>query len=133
MFGAGAMGVIVKRAIQSDIKGIFEIAGFLDDNKNLQGKKLDGIPICNPKVLKQSFIRKNKIDALIFAIKEVSSEKKSMVLSSALDLGLEVLEPPTVDTWLNGRFQIQQIKKVSWKISSDVILYNLIWTLLRKD
>lgn len=127
VFGAGAMGVIVKRAIQSDIKGMFEIAGFLDDNKNLQGKNLDGVPIRNPKVLKQSYIRKNKIDALIFAIKEVSSEKKSMVLSAALDLGLEVLEPPTVDTWLNGRLQIQHIKKVKLEdlLGRDPIQLNM--------
>ncbi len=127
IFGAGEMGVIVKRAIQSDIKGIFEIAGFLDENKKLQRKKLDGIPICNPKVLKQSFIKKNNIDALIFAIKEVSSEKKSMILSSALDLGLDVLEPPTVDTWLNGHLQIQQIKKVKLEdlLGRDPIQLNM--------
>jgi len=127
VFGAGSMGVTVKRAVRSDIKGIYDITGFLDDNKKLQGKKLDGIQIYNPKILNPPFIRKNKIDAMIFAINDISSEKKSKILGLALNLGLEVLEPPTVDTWLNGRFQIQQIKKVKLEdlLGRDSIQLNM--------
>lgn len=112
IYGAGDMGVTVKSVIQSDVKGIFEIAGFMDDNKQLQGKKLDGFPVCSQNILRPGYIKKNRINALIFAIKDISPDKKSSVMAAALNLGMEVLEPPTVDTWLNDRFQINQIERV---------------------
>ena len=127
VFGAGEMGATVKMVIQSDPNSVFQIIGFLDENNSLQGKKLDGIPVCSPGFLKPSFIRKNKIDSMIFAIKDISSEKKSLILNCALDLGLEILEPPSVDTWLNGRFQAHQIKKVKLEelLGRDPIQLNM--------
>jgi FlaA1/EpsC-like NDP-sugar epimerase len=112
VFGAGAMGIIVKRVIQSDEQCKYRIAAFLDDNKNLHGKHLDGIPVYNPNILTQSFVSKHQFDGLIFAIRHMPAQKKSQVLANALNLGLEVLEPPSVDTWLNGDFKIRDLKKV---------------------
>jgi FlaA1/EpsC-like NDP-sugar epimerase len=113
IFGAGAMGVIVKRVIQSDVKSDYQIAGFLDGNKKLQGKKLTGIPVYNPNILTEKFLKKHDIDAMIFAIKEISPVEKSKIIRSAIDLGLLVLETPAVESWLNGQFHINQIHKVN--------------------
>jgi FlaA1/EpsC-like NDP-sugar epimerase len=112
IFGAEEMGAVVKRVIQSDDNSIYQIVGFMDENKNLKGKKLDGIEVYSPLVLTPSFIKKHKIDVFIFAISELSSGKKSKLIQRALDLGLEVLEPPSIDTWMNGKFQIHQIQKI---------------------
>ncbi len=112
IFGAGTLGFVVKRVIYSDANGSFQIAGFLDNDKKLQGKKLNGIPVYNPKILTGDFVEKNNIEAIIFATNEITPADKSIVIRSSLDLGLEVLEAPTVDTWLNGQFHVQQIKKV---------------------
>lgn len=112
IFGAGALGVIVKRVIQSDINGNYQIIGFLDYNRNLQGKKMNGIPVYNPRILSAPFIKKNRIEALIFAIDEISPVEKSNIFRTSLDLGIEVLESPSLDTWLNGQFHVHQIHKV---------------------
>jgi FlaA1/EpsC-like NDP-sugar epimerase len=112
VYGAGAMGLIVNRVIQSDRNCKYRIAGYLDENKYLHGKYLDGIPVYNPKVLTPAFLTKHQFDAMIFAIRDITAEKKSTILGHALNLGLEVLEPPSVDTWLNGDFKIHEIKKV---------------------
>ena len=112
VFGAGMMGITVKRVIQSDEYCNYRIAGFLDDNKSLHGKHIEGIRVYDPRALTPAFIKENNLDAMIFAIVNVTAEKKCKVLSKALSLGLEVLEPPSVDTWLNDDFKIQQIHKV---------------------
>jgi FlaA1/EpsC-like NDP-sugar epimerase len=112
IYGAGATGVIVKRVIQSDVRGGYQIAGFVDRNKNLQGKKLNGIEVYSPNILTEAFIRRNKIETLIFAIKNISPGEKSEIVRSALDTGLEVLDIPPVDSWLDGQLQINQIHKV---------------------
>jgi FlaA1/EpsC-like NDP-sugar epimerase len=127
IFGAGATGIIVKRVIQSDVQGGYQIAGFLDNNKKLQGKKLNGIPVYNPNILSTNFLLKHKIETLIFAIKDISPGEKSEIIRSALDVGLEVLDTPSVDNWLNGQLQIRQIRKVQLKdlLGRDPIKLNL--------
>lgn len=112
IFGAGAMGVIVKRVIQSDVQSNYQIAGFLDNSKKLQGKKLNGIPVYSPKILSNEFLSKHNIKTFIFAIKNISASEKSEILHVVLELGLEVLETPAVDKWLNGQLHMSQIQKV---------------------
>jgi FlaA1/EpsC-like NDP-sugar epimerase len=115
IYGAGDMGVIVKRVINSDIKSGYQISGFLDYSRKLQGKKLNEIPVYNPNVLNSTFLRKHKIDTLIFAIEKISPTSKSEIIRTAIDLGLEILDTPPVDKWLNGQLQMRQIQKVNIK------------------
>ena len=112
VYGAGEMGAAVKRVIHSDDNGIYQVAGFHDDNKTRHGKMLDGVHIYGPEALTQAFIRKNSIEAFIIAIKNITPEKKSEAIRAALCLGLDVLEPPSVETWINGQFPSHQIHKV---------------------
>jgi len=53
--------------------------------------------------------------------------KKSDIIRSSLDLGLEVLEAPSVDTWLNGQFNLHQIRKVKLEdlLGRDPIQLNM--------
>jgi FlaA1/EpsC-like NDP-sugar epimerase len=127
IFGAGALGVIVKRLIQSDVKSEYQIAGFLDNDKKLQGKKINGIPVFNPKILSEEFLNKHKVVTLIFAINDISPSEKSEIIRSALNLGIEVRETPSVDTWLNGKLQIKQIQKVKLEdlLGRDPIKLNM--------
>lgn len=127
IFGAGAMGVIVKRVIQSDVQSPYQIAGFLDHNRNLHGTKLTGFHVYNPDSLSSEFLTKHNIQSVIFAIKDVSPADKSRISRSMLDLGLEVLEAPNVDTWLNGQFHISQIHKIKLEdlLGRDPISLNL--------
>jgi FlaA1/EpsC-like NDP-sugar epimerase len=127
IYGAGAQGMIVKRVIFSDITNNYHIVGFLDSNKSLQGKKINGIRIYDPAELNYEFIEKNQVESLIFAIRDIGPCEKSGIIRSALNLGLEVLEMPSIDTWLNGKLQIRQIQKVKLKdlLGRDPILLNM--------
>ncbi|MBN2275844.1 MAG: polysaccharide biosynthesis protein [Bacteroidales bacterium] len=127
IFGAGAMGVIVKRVLQSDIKGDHEVAGFIDNNKNLQGKKMTGIPVYAPKVITREFLQKHHIETMVFAIKDITPAAKSDIIRWALDLGLELRDTPPLSTWMNGELQMSQIQKVKLEelLGRDPIQLNL--------
>ena len=43
IYGAGELGFVVKRVVLSDPRYGFHVSGFIDDDKNLQGKKINGI------------------------------------------------------------------------------------------
>lgn len=112
IYGAGEMGFIVKRVILSDPRSGFNVFGFLDDNKSLQGKKINGIPVFNTQILSADFIKKNRIQTLILAIRNISPVKKSGIILRAMNYGLEILETPAIEKWLNGQLEIHQLEKV---------------------
>ncbi len=112
IYGAGAMGVIVKRVLLSDVRGDYHVVGFIDNNRVLQGKKLNGIPVYPPKVITREFLFKHGIETMIFAIRDIKPSEKSEIISYALNIGLEVRDTPAVEQWLNGELEIHQIEKV---------------------
>jgi FlaA1/EpsC-like NDP-sugar epimerase len=113
IYGAGDMGVIVKRALDSDIKSKYKVAGFIDDSRSLQGKKLNEIPVHSLKSITQAFVEKHNIGALIFAIEKFPADKKREAIQKALVLGLEILQTPAFNTWLDGQFHMNQVRKVN--------------------
>lgn len=112
IYGAGDMGFIVKRVLLSDPKGGFSVMGFIDDNKQLQGKKINGIQVYGPEVFSSDFVLKYKIQTLILAIREIPSSKKSDIIKRAIDFGVEILETPVIEKWLNGHLEVKQLQKV---------------------
>ncbi len=112
IYGAGELGFIVKRVIMSDSENGFSVVGFIDEDKTLHGKKINRIPVYDFKVLTDGFISKHNINNLIIAIKDIDIEKKSRVIKLAVNLGLEVLETPEVNKWVNGQLQTHQFRKV---------------------
>jgi len=127
IYGAGEMGFIVKRVILSDPVAGFEVFGFIDDNRRLQGFKINGIPVYGPEIFTNNFILKNRIDTLIIAISNISPGRKSEIIKGAMDSGLEVLETPSIDNWLHGRLEVEQLRKVKLEdlLGRDPIRLNM--------
>jgi FlaA1/EpsC-like NDP-sugar epimerase len=123
IYGAGSMGVTVKNVIETDKSHNYKIVGFLDDNKKTQRKNVGGIPVYSPEVLNEGFISKHNIQVLLFAINRIDPKRKTKAIEGALELGLELLETPQFDTWLNGEFRVKQLQKVKPKdlLSRDSI------------
>ena len=112
IYGAGELGFVVKRVVLSDPRYGFHVSGFIDDDRSLQGKKINGINVYGPSALDANFIEKNRIESLIIAIKALSVDKKSAIIRSAIAVGLEVLDTPEVDKWLAGQLRMPQFKRV---------------------
>ena len=115
IYGSGEMGMIVKKVISDDPRSGLRLKAFIDDDKKLQGKKIDGYPVLPRNILANGIIEKEGIKVFIFAINRIDPERKKEVLESVLGLGLEILETPSFDTWLDGRFQVRQLKKVKFE------------------
>lgn len=112
IYGAGAMGVVVNRVISTDKDNDYNIVAYLDEDKKLQRKNLEGIPVFSPSKLTSEFLEKHQVKTMIFAINDIAPPKKSDIYRDAVDLGLEVLQIPVVSDWLNGSFEVKQLKKI---------------------
>jgi FlaA1/EpsC-like NDP-sugar epimerase len=115
IYGSGDMGIVVKRVIEGDTKSQYKVMGFIDDDRKIQGKKLDGYPVYSRKVLTRDFFKKENIKAFIIAINNIAPSKKKNVIESVIQLGCEILDTPSFDTWLNGNLEIKNLKKVKFE------------------
>src|SRR5450759_2204338 len=127
IYGSGETGIIVKRVLESDPRSGYQLKGFIDDNIKLQGKKVDGFPVFSKAVLTKEFIESEGIKVFIFAIKDLSATKKKEILESVINLGLEIFDTPSFDTWLNGHLQVKQLRKVQIEdlLGRDPIILDL--------
>jgi len=105
----------VKRLIEGDPKLQYKLKGFIDDDKKIQGKKVDGYPVFSRRVLKKSFIENEDIKVFIIAINRIAPAKKKEVIESMIGFGCEILDTPSFDTWMNGRLEVKNLKKVKFE------------------
>ncbi len=115
IYGSGEMGIIVKRVIEGDTKTRYLLKGFMDDDKKIQGKKVDGFPVYSRQKMTKEFIEKEDIKVFIIASVKIAPLKKKELIEFVIQLGCEVLDTPSVDSWLNGHFEVKQLKKVKFE------------------
>jgi FlaA1/EpsC-like NDP-sugar epimerase len=127
IYGTGDMGIVVKRVIQGDTKTQYQLKGFIDDDRKIQGKKVDGYPVYSRHVLTKEFFEKEEIKALIIAINKIVPAKKKEVIESVIGFGCEILDTPSFDTWLNGKLDVKNFKKVKLEdlLGRDPIVLDL--------
>lgn len=115
IYGAGEMGITVKKMIDTDARSGFRVNALIDDNWMIQGKKIDGVPVYSQAILTEDFILKEGIKVFIFAINNISPKKKKQILENVISLGIEILETPEFHSWLNGQLDVKQLRKIKFE------------------
>ncbi|WP_140937874.1 polysaccharide biosynthesis protein [Sphingobacterium lumbrici] len=111
VFGAGDLGIAVKRTFDHDLSTNKIIVGYLDDDVSKIGKSIDGVKIYGTNELTK-LPKKLTVDELIFATHAVSPEKKSEIIDICLENDVHVLTLPPIKNIMNGDLTPNQIKKV---------------------
>lgn len=128
IYGAGSMGRITRIVIEQDINLKYNIKGFIDDNIQMQGKRVGGIQVFSNEVAFERNIEKLKVKEIIFAINKgnISIEKKAEIIERCLQKRIKVSDVPESTEWVNGRLSTTQIKdvKIEDLLSRDAIQLN---------
>lgn len=111
IFGAGEAGIITKRSLERDVGTKYKILAFIDDDKNKQLKKLEGINIYAFDKL-ESLLDKNRVEMLIIAVQKLKAGKKQDIVDVCLPHETRVLSVPPVSNWINGQLSFNQIRQV---------------------
>lgn len=111
VYGAGDLGIAVKRTFDHDLKSNKYIVAYIDDHESKIGKYIDGIKIFNSKNLGK-LLDKLGIEELIFASHKIDPEKKDAVIDLCLERNVNVLTLPPVSEIINGTLSPNQIKKI---------------------
>jgi len=114
IFGSGVAGRITKETLLKDTTSHYKVVAFVDNNKGLKGKLIEGIPVLSlAEATSEKYIEARKIDEIIIAVQNIKPTKKSIIIDQFLALGLEVKSVPPVSDWIGGELSSRQIKKVN--------------------
>ncbi|MGJ1206129.1 SDR family NAD(P)-dependent oxidoreductase, partial [Sphingobacterium lactis] len=111
VYGAGDLGIAVKRTFEHDFRADKTIVAYMDDSEEKIGKVIDGLKIFSSKDF-QRIVRKYGVDELIIASTRIDIETKNLVVEQALELNVNVLTLPPVHKIINGDLSPAQIKQV---------------------
>lgn len=111
VFGAGELGIAVKRTFDHDLTSNKIIVGYLDDNSSKIGKSIDGVKIFGSEELTK-VIYKCAVDELIIATPSIPPDKKSEIIEICLEHNVSVLTLPPIKKIMNGDLTVNQIKNV---------------------
>ena len=111
VYGAGKFGMLTYHSLVQS--GLYKVCGFIDDNRSIKGKSIEGIPVYSSKeALDRVFLDKRDIVEIIISIQKIKSQRKREIIDLCLALNLSVKTIPPVDQWINGELTAGQIKEV---------------------
>ncbi len=111
IYGAGSSGLVTLNALKGDFNVLYDIVGFIDDNPNKTGKKIERYTIFGKEKGFEK-IEKEKVDQIIISIQNLEISKKRSIINECLKFNIEIKDVPPVESWINEELTINQIKKV---------------------
>jgi FlaA1/EpsC-like NDP-sugar epimerase len=112
IYGAGISGLMTKRTIEKDPRLNYKIIAFVDDNKRMDGTRLEGVPIVHSSKL-QKLITENDVSNLIVAIQKPNEDNRKHVVEACLSNKVTIQKVPNAKSWINGEFSAKQIAKIN--------------------
>jgi FlaA1/EpsC-like NDP-sugar epimerase len=101
-------------AIMNDGDQKSKVIAFIDDNRSLQGKRINSIPVISQNKAFQKVIPQNDISELIIAISEpvLNKASKRKIVDLCIKNGIVIKEVPAVSQWIEGGINVKQFKNV---------------------
>lgn len=113
IIGAGFAGQMIAEDIKR--KKIFgNIAAFLDDDKNLIGKEIDGVPVLGPIESVTPILNVNGIDQAIIAIPSATVERTRQIYSVLRKSNFHHIKIlPSISQVINGKAHLVQAREIN--------------------
>ena len=108
IYGAGSAGVQLAAALR--LSGSHSVDLFLDDDPQLWHRTINGTPIHPPQVLRQ---RADDLDQVLLAIPSLSRSRRRRIVDELQELGLPLLQVPSVEEITSGRTRIDALRPVA--------------------
>jgi FlaA1/EpsC-like NDP-sugar epimerase len=106
IYGAGSAGRQLAAALKHGNQTI--VKGFIDDNPQLQGNTINGIPVFLHSDARDK-IKKFKVSEVLLAIPSASQSRRNEIISSLKSCGARVRTIPAVSDIASGRIKISDI------------------------
>jgi FlaA1/EpsC-like NDP-sugar epimerase len=115
IYGAGNLGQGTLEAIERSENPAYEVVGFIDTNRHLQGKSKSGVPIYSPAEAVDKILSHKHVQVVVIAIHpaNVIKDAEENLFNYCLESHIELRKVPPVNEWIDGTFEARSIKRVS--------------------
>ena len=110
VLGAGEAAVDLLRELARSRR--WHVVGLLDDDPDLRGRLLNGVPVLGPLSGIVDHARRHGVRQVIMAMPEAAHALRRHAAQSATEAGLALLTVPAFGDLLSGRVSISQVRKV---------------------
>ena len=110
--GAGGAGETIVREMKKDSKLNMEPIGFIDDNPQKKGIKIQGVQVLGNRKDLPKILEKRKVDELIVAIHNVTEDDLKDILETCHYYKVKFKRIPAFRNLLDGSIDISQIREV---------------------
>lgn len=110
IYGIGESAIATKRSLNRDNQFNNKVVAFIESEKKLVNKQIEGVPIIHEGQLSR-FLTEHKVDKLIFT-KEILPHQRKRISDICLKYKIELLRTPPMDQWIGSELSFKQIKKV---------------------
>jgi FlaA1/EpsC-like NDP-sugar epimerase len=112
IYGAGEAGLITHSVLSENIKNKTLVVAFIDDNKKITGKRLNGVKVHDASSINKTFLEENNVDEIILSIQNIKPFKLLEIVDKISKLPVKLKIIPPVETWIESNLNSQQIKNV---------------------
>jgi len=109
IYGAGEAGRQLLMALRQS--GEYEAAAFIDDDKKIKGRIVNGVQVYRPRHL-ESLIVKKGISQVLMAMPSVSAQQKNNIISLLEPLPVHVKTIPVLADIVSGKAKIEELREV---------------------
>jgi len=115
IIGAGTAGNEIAKSLKTAKRAEYVPVGFIDRDKSLAGKRLQGLKVFGDYSVIKHVILKNRVHEVFIAIPEASNKlvKDIIAASKIPDWDVKFKIAPSVLDIMSGRYQLNQIREVS--------------------
>ncbi len=112
IYGAGELGVFLKKSLGTHYDNNFKLLGFLDDDKNKIGRYIGGVKVVDAERGMKECIIKNEITDIIIANKMLSPARKARFLEETLPFNLRIREISSIQSLFNANFNLEKLASI---------------------
>jgi FlaA1/EpsC-like NDP-sugar epimerase len=110
--GAGDAGNLLLKEIRRIKHTSYNVIGFIDDDRDKQRMRLNGVPVLGQIDRLKSIVRKNKVEEVIFAIPSSPKETMRKVVGCCETVKVRFKTIPSLSDIIDDKISISQIKDV---------------------
>lgn len=112
IYGAGELGLILKKTLEAHDDYGYNLIGFLDDDARKIGHYFEGIKVFDASNSIKDTIVANKITDIVIASKSLKPQRKAKFLEDTLEFNIRIREIPSLKTWFNSNFNLDTLSNL---------------------
>lgn len=112
VYGAGELGVFLKKSIHTHYEDEYKLIAFLDDDKQKIGRYIGGVKVIDASKDLKSTILKNSITDIIIANKTLNPARKAKFLEDTLPFNVRIREISSIQSLFNANFSLEKLASI---------------------